>query len=43
MQVIVTADLDSKALEPESSITVKEPDLNINYPGEEYEQDHQNS
>lgn len=43
MQVVVTADLDSKALEPESSITVKKPDLNINYPGEEYEKDHQNS
>lgn len=43
MQVVVTADLDSKALEPELSFTIKEPDLNMKYPEEEHEKDHQNS
>ena len=43
MEVVVTTDFNSKALEPESSIAVKEPDLNIKYPGEESEKDHQNS
>ena len=43
MEVVITADFNSKALEPESSIAVKEPDLNIKYPGEESEKDHQNS
>lgn len=32
MQVVVTADLHSKALEPELSFTIKEPDLNMKYP-----------
>ena len=43
MQIVVTADLNSKALGHESSITVKDPFLNLNYPGAEYEKDRQNS
>lgn len=40
--VMVNADFNSEALEQESSITVKDMFLNLNYPGTSSEKDHEN-